>query len=116
MSETLQGEIGRMRGIMEQLERRLSTGEVAQEKLADFKSAVDEIRLRVWALLAAAGSEDPRDAAERFRLRRVAEICRGVSQELLAGRLSSGYPEWPEVQQTASELSATIARQTGHAA
>jgi len=35
---------------------------------------------------------------------------------LAAGRLAADHPEWPEVQQTAARLSATIAEHTGRAA
>jgi hypothetical protein len=77
---------------------------------------VDDIRLRVWGLLTAAGSEAPRATAERFRLRRTAELCRALAHELATGHLGAEHPEWPEVQQTATQLSATIAQHAGRAA
>lgn len=116
MAATVQEELTRMRIILQDLEGRLDAGEVPPDGLPEFKSTVDEIRLRVWGLLAAAGAEEPRAAAERFRLRRAAEVCRGLTQELAAGRLGADYPEWAEVQHTAAHLSATIAEHTGRAA
>ena len=116
MADSVHDELARMRFILQDLESRLEAGEVPPEGLPEFKSTVDEIRLRVWALLTAAGAEAPRAAAERFRLRRAAEFCRALSQELAAGRLGADHPEWPEVQQTAAHLSATIAEHTGRAA
>lgn len=116
MADSVQNELARMRIILQDLESRLEAGEVPPEGLPEFKSTVDEIRLRVWALLTAAGAEAPREAAERFRLRRAAEFCRALTQELAAGRLGAEHPEWPEVQQTAAHLSATIAEHTGRAA
>ena len=116
MNDSVQGELTRMRIILQDLEDRLEAGEVPPEGLPEFKSTVDEIRLRVWALLTVAGTEAPRANAERFRLRRAAEFCRDLAQDLAAGHLSSDHPEWPEVQQTATRLSAAIAEHTGRAA
>lgn len=116
MAASVQDELTRMRMILQELEDRLEAGEVPPDGLPEFKSTVDEIRLRVWALLSAAGAEAPRETAERFRLRRAAEFCRTLTQELSTGHLGAGHPEWPEVQQMATQLSAAIARHTGRAA
>jgi hypothetical protein len=69
---TVHDELTRMRMILQDLEGRLEAGEVVPEALPEFKSTVDEIRLRVWGLLTAAGADAPRETAERFRLRRAA--------------------------------------------
>jgi hypothetical protein len=116
MTASVQEELVRMRIILQDLEGRLEAGEVPPEGLPEFKSTVDEIRLRVWALLTAAGAEAPRATAERFRLRRAAEFCRELAQDLAAGHLDATHPEWPEVQQSATRLSAAIAEHTGRAA
>ena len=116
MVPSVQDDLGRMRIILNDLECRLEGGEVPPEGLPEFKSTVDEIRLRVWALLTAAGAEAPRVTAERFRLRRAADFCHALAQELRAGQLGADHPEWPEVQQTATQLSAVIAEHTGRAA
>jgi hypothetical protein len=105
-----------MRIILQDLESRLEAGEVPAEELPEFKSTVDEIRLRVWTLLAAAGADAPRETAERFRLRRAAEFCGALADDLAAGRLAKDHPEWPEVQLTANRLSAAITEHTGRAA
>ncbi|HWB42431.1 MAG TPA: hypothetical protein VG500_14315 [Gemmatimonadales bacterium] len=116
MAPSVQDELARMRIILQDLEGRLEAGEVPPDGLPEFKSTVDEIRLRVWGLLTAAGAEAPRATAERFRLRRAAEFCRALTHELTAGHLDTSHPEWPEVQQTAAHLSAAIAEHTGRAA
>lgn len=116
MAASVQEELTRMRIILQDLEGRLEAGEVPPEGLPEFKSTVDEIRLRVWALLTAAGAEAPREAAERFRLRRAAEFCRALAKELSTGHLAADHPEWAEVQHTVTNLSAAIAEHTGRAA
>jgi hypothetical protein len=116
MAGSVQDELARMRLILQDLEARLETGDVPADGLPEFKSTVDEIRLRVWALLTAAGAEAPRATAERFRLRRAVEFCRALAQELATGQLSAEHPEWAEVQQSASRLSSAVAEHTGRAA
>ena len=116
MAPSVPDELTRMRIILHDLESRLDAGEVLPESLPEFKSTVDEIRLRVWALLTAAGADAPRATAERFRLHRAVEFCRGLSADLAAGHLGVDHPEWSAVQQTANQLSATIAQHTGRAA
>jgi len=116
MAASVQDELTRMRIILHDLEGRLEAGEVPPDGLPEFKSTVDEIRLRVWGLLTAAGAEAPRATGERFRLRRTAELCRALTRELAAGHLGADHPEWVEVQQTAAQLIATIAEYTGRAA
>jgi hypothetical protein len=116
MAESVHEELTRMRIILQDLECRLEAGDVPPEGLPEFKSMVDEIRLRVWALLTAASADAPREAAERFRLRRAAEFCRALASELSAGHLGASHPEWVEVQQTVTNLSAAITEHTGRAA
>jgi hypothetical protein len=116
MAASVHDDLARMRLILQDLEQRLEAGDVPPDGLPEFKSTVDEIRLRVWALLTAAGAEAPRATAERFRLRRTAELCRALAQELAAGQLDADHPEWGEVQQTASRLSAAVAEHAGRAA
>lgn len=116
MPASVQDELARMRIILHDLEGRLEAGDVPPEALPEFKSTVDQIRLQVWALLAAAGADSPRATAERFRLRRAVEFFRILTQDLVAGHLAADHPEWTEVQQLAAHLSAAIAERTGRAA
>ena len=113
---SVQDELARMRIILHDLESRLEAGEVPSDGLPEFKSTVDEIRLRVWGLLTAAGAEAPRATAERFRLRRAAEFCRALTQDLAGGNVAADHPEWLELQQAATHLGATIAEHAGRAA
>jgi hypothetical protein len=112
MPASVQDELNRMRMILQELEARLEAGDVPPDGLPEFKSTVDEIRLRVWALLTAAGSEAPRTTSERFRLRRAAEFFRSLAQDLSSGQLAADHPEWSEVRQTAERLGAAIEEHT----
>jgi hypothetical protein len=94
---------------LQSLETRIAGGEVPAEGLADFKSSVDDFRLRLWGLLSAGSANDYRAFQERFRLRRTREICQGVAHELRTGTLSPRHEELPPLGQAASDLARSIA-------
>ena len=61
--------------VLQAIETRVASGEVGREDVADFKSTVDDLRLRLWSLLGTGSANDYRVFQERFRLRRAKEIC-----------------------------------------
>ena len=90
------------------IERRVARGQPAAEGLEDFKSAVDDMRLRIWGLLGAVGADDYKEIQERFRIRRIAEMCRGLSADLRAGTVSGRHRELAGLQDAAVELGRSI--------
>jgi len=75
------------------LEARMAAGDMPAAELADFKSSVDDMRLRLWDLLSAGSANDFRSFQEGFRLKRVREICRGLEQDLRHGTVSPRHDE-----------------------
>jgi len=74
------------------------------EGLQDLKSAVDDVRLRLWAVLMEATSAGERDFGERFRLRRATEILQGILGDAEARRLKLTSKEAAELGVVAREL------------
>ena len=95
---------------LQAIEKRLAQGEIPTGALTEFKSSVDDLRLRLWGLLSAGSANDYRAFQESFRLRRAKEICRGVDADLHSGALSTRHEELPTLGSAASELSRTIVR------
>jgi hypothetical protein len=87
--------------LMDQLQ--LIAGE-PPDGLGDLKSAVDEVRLRLWGVLMAAHSQDDPGFGERFRLRRAAEILQGILGDIDAGRVNLSHTECAELGVVAREL------------
>lgn len=116
MPDGVPAELDRMRLLLSDLEARLEAGEVAYEGLPEFKRTLDEVRLRTWALLTAAGADDPRGVAERFRLRRAVELCRALTSDLQNGHVAASHAEWQELRAHTLQLNAAINERTGHAA
>ena len=73
------------------LEAGVKPGDPGAAGLAEFKSALDDLRLRTWSLLSAVNADDPHAFQERFRAHRGTEMCRALTTDLRTGRLRS----WP---------------------
>jgi hypothetical protein len=97
------------------IERRLARGNTPVEGLEDFKSALDDMRLRLWGLLSAARGDDYRGFHDRFRIQRATEMCHGLSGDLRGGQVSGEHPELTVLQSTAGELSGNIDQARQHA-
>ncbi len=103
-------QIATLNSTLRAIEVRLALGRAPVEGLEDFKSALDDMRLRLWGLLGAAGGEDHKDFQERFRIRRATEMCRGLGGDLRAGSVSGRYPELASLHEAAAELGNSIER------
>jgi hypothetical protein len=90
------------------IEVRLALGRAPSEGLEGFKSALDDMRLRLWGLLSAGGGPDARSFQEQFRIRRAMEMCSGLSGDLHAGNLSGRHPELIGLRVVAAELADKI--------
>ncbi len=95
---------------LQAIERRMARGEVPSGGLAEFKSSVDDLRLRLWGLLAAGSADDFRAFQGSFRLRRATEICAGLAADLQSGAMSTRHEELPALGAAATDLSRAIAR------
>jgi hypothetical protein len=98
------------------IEVRMALGPAPVEGLEDFKSALDDMRLRLWGLLSAAGGSEARGFQEQFRIRRATEMCRGLGHDLVTGSVSGRHPELESLHRAAAELRAKIeqARQNAY--
>ncbi len=100
----LQNPIQTIRATVQSIEAKLRHGDLPDEGLDDLKAAIDDARLRLWAVISAAGSGDPEPVLLRFRLRRATEICRAVISDLDAGTLGAHQRELLELRQAAQEM------------
>lgn len=73
--------------------------------LEDLKSALDDARLQLWGVLMASNTEDYQGFADRFRMRRTAEMCRSLANDAQAGRLRLGCHEAGELAASVRTLS-----------
>jgi len=90
------------------IEARLALGRAPVEGLEDFKSALDDMRLRLWGLLSAAGGSDSRGFQELFRIRRATEMCRALGDDLHSGAISGRHRELTSLREASAELAEKI--------
>ena len=90
------------------IEVRLALGRAPVEGLEDFKSALDDMRLRLWGLLSAAGGKEEHTFQELFRIRRATEMSRALGSELKAGNISGRHKELVGLREAAGDLIESI--------
>lgn len=99
---------------LQSIDVELATGEhMLPEALADLKIAVDDVRLRVWAALAAGGAEGGAGLLLRFRLRRATEICANVARDLAAEALTDQRRDLQQLRDVAQDMVDRINAQIG---
>lgn len=98
-----------LRAGLQAVEARLGRGDIPRQGLEDVKSAVDEMRLRLWAVLSASSSGDLEGTLVRLRLRRAVEICRTALRDLENDPLGAHQRELRELR----EVTAQVAERAG---
>jgi hypothetical protein len=107
--QVLSARMAVMRDLVRELEQRVGAGEVPTDGLESFKAAIDDIRLRLWALLAGAYEPgNPKAAMQRFRLQRAVDVCRGVHKDLTSGELELHHAELGELRLVADQLALQV--------
>jgi hypothetical protein len=107
-------QVATLNATLQSLEAKVTAGNVPTDLLTDFKSSVDDMRLRLWGLLSAGSANDYRAFQERFQLRRAKEICRGVEQGLRSGQMSTRHDELGPLREAARALARCIEESDGN--
>jgi hypothetical protein len=94
-NKTLFEEVTKLRKALENIESRLSAGEVPMPAVEDFKMAVDHIRTTLWAMLTTPKEQEfeVSGVIAKFRLKRAEDICKQVSMDIDANDLTIESPE-----------------------
>jgi hypothetical protein len=98
-------QVATLNATLSSVEEQLARG---QTPVQDFKSALDDVRLRLWGLLSAAGGDDYKGFQERFRIRRATEMSRGLGGDLRTGAISGRHRELAGLKEAANELAQSI--------
>jgi hypothetical protein len=101
-------QVAPLSAMLDTLEGQVAHGDLGTPGLEEFKSALDDLRLRAWSLLTATSLDDPHGFQERFRTRRGTEMCRALCTDLKTGKLSGRQPELPTLGAAARDLSAAV--------
>jgi hypothetical protein len=103
-----QEQVATLSGMLNTLEAQVAQGDPGARRLEEFKSALDDLRLRAWSLLTAINSDDPHGFQQRFRTGRGIEMCRALRTDLQTGKLSGSQSELPDLAAAARDLAAAV--------
>ena len=101
-------QVATLSDMLNNLQAQVAKGDLATPGLAEFKSALDDLRLRTWSLLMATNADDPHGFQEQFRTHRGTEMCRALTTDLRTGKLSGRQPDLPDLRVAARELAAAV--------
>jgi hypothetical protein len=104
--------VATLSNMLNTLEGQVARGDQSTPSLSEFKSALDDLRLRTWGLLTAVNADDPHAFQEQFRTHRGTEMCRALTTDLQTGKLSSRPPDLPALGAAARDLAAAVKEAT----
>ena len=85
--------VASMRASLQMLDLQVGRSTLSAEGIADLKREIDNVRLRIWAIMTAEAEKQGPGSLERFRLRRAIEITTTVTEELERGSMSPKHAE-----------------------
>lgn len=97
-----------LRSSLKTIDEQLGSGSLSPDRVEDIKSAIDDIRFRLWGVLTASNPAEYQAFRERFRLRRATEICHGLSVDIADSRLTPTHREAAELRQALHQLLARL--------
>lgn len=103
--------IGNLQIAVTAFERQLGALEdVPTAGLEEVKTALDDLRLRIWTVLMAQNSENSKEYLDRFRLRRAAENLQLLAFDVDAGHLNVTQKEADELLRAIEEVEKRLRR------
>jgi hypothetical protein len=105
---SLAQQIATLNSTLRGIEVRLAFGQPPVDGFEEFKSALDDMRYRLWGLLST--TDEDKTFQERFRIRRATELCRGLVADLRIGAVTGRHSDLPGLRQSVVELGESIER------
>jgi hypothetical protein len=105
-------QVATLSAMLNTVEGQVGRGDLSTLGLVEFKSALDDLRLRTWSLLTAIHVDDPHAFQEQFRTHRGTEICRALTSDLKSGKLSGRPPDLPALGAAARDLATAVKEAT----
>jgi len=97
-----------LRSSLKTIDEQLGSGALSPDRVEDIKSAIDDIRFRLWGVLTASNPAEYQAFRERFRLRRATEICHGLAADISDNRLTPSHREAAELRAALQQLLARL--------
>ena len=85
--------VASMRASLQMLDLQVGRSTLSSAGIADLKREIDNVRLRIWAIMTSEAEQGGPGSLERFRIRRAIEITSTVTEELERGTMPPGHAE-----------------------
>jgi hypothetical protein len=110
MAEVRIGEhVRSMRSTLQMIDVQIAQARVPIEGIEELKREIDNMRLRIWAIMAADAEGGGPEAIERFRLRRAVEINHKIVDELEKGAMSPSHAELKVLNELGQRINRLVA-------
>jgi hypothetical protein len=110
MPETKLGEhVHSIRSTLQMIDQQIAGKRVPLAGMDELKREIDNMRLRIWAIMAAEAEGGGPDALNRFRLRRAVEMNHKIVTDLESGELNPGYAELKLLNELGQRISRLVA-------
>lgn len=110
MPETRIGEhVHSIRSTLQMIDQQIAGKRVPLAGMDELKREIDNMRLRIWAIMAAEAEGGGPDALNRFRLRRAVEMNHKIVADLESGELNPGYAELKLLNELGQRISRLVA-------
>jgi hypothetical protein len=106
-------EVAQLRRMLAGVEATLASPYASPRALQDFKSMVDDLRTRVWAILSTQNAADPKAFATQFRLRRLRETVETLAADLRSGALAASDPKCERIASAMRAILPILERPAG---
>lgn len=110
MAETGLGEhVRSIRSTLQMIDQQIAEKRVPLSGMDELKREIDNMRLRIWAIMAADAEGGGPAALDRFRLRRAVEMNHRIVADLESGELSPAYAELKLLNELGQRISRLVA-------
>lgn len=110
MDSALSSKVNSIRLTLQAVEAQVASSPMQSDGLEELKSAVDEIRLRIWAIMAASAEGSDGLALQRFRLRRAISFCDSLAKDFEEGAMSGRHRECALLLASLARLTTAVAQ------
>lgn len=99
----LQEVIGELSPALDQIEAKLVWEDLPLAALEEFKMTLDGVRTSLLALVSVEAPTGYAEAIQRVRIKRATDLCRGATDDVIAGMILPGTVDFTQFAATVRE-------------
>jgi hypothetical protein len=96
--QTIENHVSSMRASLQMIDLQLDRSKLSRAGIADLKSEVDNMRLRIWSIMASEMANEGPGGLDRFRIRRAIEITGKICDDMERGTMARDHSELEDLK------------------